>query len=131
MGHRQKIAKFFNEDSYLPLYLSLWLRLSCLALLYPAFVPPLLVHHITKGQTKVYHEQGICLLCQVIEEALSRFRLDAEDKNKYQLVKLSLDSGRGEFFRLSSYSGRDKFSLSSSLRTSGELSSLSGSLLTY
>lgn len=31
---------------------------------------------------------------QVIEEALSRFRLDAEDKNKYQLVKLSLDSGR-------------------------------------
>ncbi len=41
-------------------------------------------------------------MCQVIEEALSRFRLDAEDKNKYQLVKLSLDSGRGEFIILSS-----------------------------
>ncbi len=32
----------------------------------------------------------------MIEEALSRFRLDPQDKNKYQLVKLSLDSGRGE-----------------------------------
>ncbi len=51
-----------------------------------------------------YHDQCICLLSQVIEEALSRFRLDAEDKNKYQLVKLSLDSGRGGFPRLSAFS---------------------------
>jgi hypothetical protein len=49
LGHRKKIAKFLNEDFYLLLYLPVWLRLSCLALLYPAFVPPLLVYHIAIG----------------------------------------------------------------------------------
>ena len=32
---------------------------------------------------------------QVIEEALARFRLEGEPTDKYQLVKVTLESGRG------------------------------------
>ena len=36
---------------------------------------------------------------QVIEEALARFRLEGEPTDKYQLVKVTLESGRGVEFK--------------------------------
>ena len=38
---------------------------------------------------------------QVIGEALARFRREAEPTDKYQLVKVTLESGRGELSKQS------------------------------
>ena len=35
----------------------------------------------------------------MIEEALARFRLEGEPTDKYQLVKVTLESGRGVEFK--------------------------------
>ena len=49
----------------------------------------------------VYH----CLFFhQVIGEALARFRLEGEPTDKYQLVKVTLESGRGAEFKRNTFS---------------------------